>query len=254
MRGLWDDPTFHELIQGGTASAAPANVSAPTTADSEAQERPAPGGPSAEKKIKLTLTQDDLAKIPHREPAKNVSRAEVQQALKAFLEDLAKAQKNNRDLDVKSTDKVWQADVTLHEGLQEATVPYTPTGGDGHLYQPADLAAKIAACLPDEIPGANFEKLQKMKPKETELSPDTITGQLHKKYAETRDAIASKLPKRIQKYAKSAMDMVIQKGAAYVLEKGLDELDIPSDLKDGVKKVVEDFVKKSTEGKSESDE
>ena len=227
MSRLWADPTFEDAIQKRLAA--------------PADEKP--------RQPNLRLTDEDLAKIPHREPSKTVPRAEVEAALKTFLEGLAKAQKNNKDLDVKSTDKVWQADMTLHKDLPGEL--FTPKAGDGRLYQPADLARKIAQLLPDEIPRANFDNFLKLKATDTLLPPDTIVGQLHKKYAETRDAIAAKLPKKIQKYAKSAMDMVVEKGAAYVLDKGLDELDIPSDLKDGVKKVVEDYVKQIAEGKSD---
>ena len=202
------------------------------------------------KQPKLTLTEDDLAKIPHTEPPKVATRAEVEQALKKFLEELAKAQKNKNNV-VRSTDKVWQADVALHEGLtDDGRGPFTPTGGDGHDYEAADLAGKIAGQLPDTIPIENYKKFLKLTAKDTAL-PGSTTDQIRKKYEEARDRIVAKLPEKVRGLAKKGMDLAVEKGLPYVADAALKGAGVSSDVEGEMKKAVEDYAKKITGDKSQ---
>jgi outer membrane protein OmpA-like peptidoglycan-associated protein len=196
------------------------------------------------KKPDLTLDLDDLEKIPHTPPSKTVKREEVKKALEKFLLDVGKVQKH-KDNVVTSSDKVWQADMTLHKDVNSPLGPYTPTGGDKKSYQASELAEKMAQRLPDEIPKENFEKFLKMTPTETEL-PGSVTDQIRKKYEEKRDGIVNKLPKKLQGIAKKGMDAAISKGIPYVLDQALKETDLPEGVEDAMKKIVEDYTKEIT--------
>ena len=211
------------------------------------------GPASAKRPPNLRLSDEQLEKIPHKEPPKEVTRAEVQQALQKFLDDLALSQKNQHQT-VRSTDKVWQADVILHQDLtDDARGPYTPKGGNGHDYDTADLASKIAGQLPDTIPIANYNKFLKLTAKDTIL-PGSTTDQLHKKYEETRDKIVAKLPEKVRDLARKGMDMAIEKGIPYAVDAALKGAGINSDAEGEMKKVVEDYTKKMTGNNDGGDE
>src|SRR5262249_50384746 len=140
-------------------------------------------------------SDDDLRKIADKDARKVVPRSEVEQALKKFLGELAVAQKSKHNA-VKSTDKVWQADVALHQNLEnDVNGPITPKGGDGEEYDAGELASKIAGQLPDTIPIENYNRFLKLTPTDTVL-PGSTTDQIHKKYEEARDAIVAKISKK----------------------------------------------------------
>jgi hypothetical protein len=194
---------------------------------------------------RLRLTDEEIENIPHKEPPRVVTRDQVQQALQKFLEDLATAQKSKHHA-VRSTDKVWQADVTLHLGLtDDISGPYTPRGGDGRDYDVADLAARIARQLPDSIPIANYNNFLKLKPTDTSL-PGSITDQLRKKYEEKRDEIVARLPEKVRKIAREAMDLAIEKGVTYVVDAALKGAGINSDAEGEMKQAVQNYLKKIT--------
>jgi predicted Fe-Mo cluster-binding NifX family protein len=110
----------------------------------------------------------------------------------------------------------------------------------------------IAALLPDEIPKANYHKFLKLKAQDTAL-PGSLAEQLHKKYEETRDQIVSKLPKKLQKLAKEGMDLAVEKGVSYAADQALKAAGLPSDVEEGMKKVVDDYLKQVVEGESKED-
>ena len=242
MREVWADPTFIDLLKQGQESA----------------DTPAPGsmrmrkdGDDKAKTPNLHPSDDDMRKIANKEARKVVPRAEVEQALKKFLGELAVAQKSKNNA-VKSTDKVWQADVALHYNLEnDVNGPITPKGGDGKDYDAGELARKIAGQLPDTIPIENYNRFLKLRAVDTAL-PGSTTDQIRKKYEETRDGIVSKISKKfgdkIGKLAKKAMDAAVEKGVSYVADKALEEAGVNSDE---MKKAVDDYIKKVTGGKDD---
>src|SRR5580765_7241402 len=106
MRDLLTDPTFLDLIKTE-------QTDADTPAPSPDSLRMRKEGDAKPKTPNLRPSDEDMRKIADKEPRKVVPRAEVEQALKKFLGELAVAQKSKHN-SVKSTDKVWQADVALH--------------------------------------------------------------------------------------------------------------------------------------------
>jgi outer membrane protein OmpA-like peptidoglycan-associated protein len=236
-RGATDSFDKDDLAQNRRATIkAPAGWSAPSPDAPPIDIRKPP-------KIDLKLPPDYFDKHP---VPTTVPRAQVKRELEKFLIDLGQAQGHKTKNVVTSSDKVWQADVTLHKGLG-ATVPYTPTGGDKNSYQASELAEKIASRLPDEIPRENFENFLKLKPAETKL-PGSFTEQLHEKYVEARERLVKKLPEKVQDLARKAIDAAVQKGVSTAVETALEGVDIDKGMKDAMKELVDDFVKKSTEG------
>ncbi len=256
MQNLWSDPVFLDSIQKKQAAGeATAGADDSTQAES-AEASPTPtslsmrkDGDAQPKTPNLRLSDQQIANIPHKEPPKCVTRAEVEKALKKFLEDLATAQKSKHNA-VRSSDKVWQADAALHQGLtDDASGPITPKGGDGKDYDADELAAKIAGQLPDTIPIENFNRFLKLKPTDTVL-PGSTTDQIRKKYEEKRDSIAAKITQKFGetagKLAKKAMDAAVEKGVGFVADQALKGAGVPADAQDEMKKAVDDYVKKAT--------
>jgi hypothetical protein len=198
----------------------------------------------------LRLSKEQADKILDAEPPKSVTRAEVEKALKKFLADLAIAQKSKHNA-VRSTDKVSQVDIALHQGLaDDAKGPYTRTGGDGKDYDAGELASKIAGQLPDTIPMENYRRFLKLTPTDTVL-PGSTTDQIRKKYEEERDSIVAKVSQKfgekVGKLAKKAMDAAVEKGVSFVADKALQEAGVDSGE---MKKAVDDYVKKAIGDKS----
>jgi hypothetical protein len=241
MKDLWADPTFLDSIQNDQASA---DSAAPAPAPGSLHMRT--DGDDKPKTPNLRPSDEDLKKIADKEPRKCVPRAEVEEALKKFLGELAVAQKSKHNA-VKSTDKVWQADVALHQNLEnDVNGPITPKGGDGKEYDAGELASTIAGQLPDTIPIENYNRFLKLKPTDTVL-PGSTTDQIRKKYEEARDGIVAKISKKfgdkIGGLAKKAMDAAVEKGVSYVADKALEDAGVNSDE---MKKAVDDYIKKVT--------
>ena len=168
-----------------------------------------------------------------------VPRDQVARALKDFLGKLAAGQKAKT---LKATGRAQVAEFTLRRDLPGE--PFVKNG-DQKDYAPDDLAAKIAANLPDRIPAANFSAFLKMKPVE-ETKPGSVTDQLHRKYEEERDKLVKKLPKSIQEAAKKAIDAAVEKGIPFVADEVLGGL--PSGVKDEAQKFVDEYTKRITGG------
>jgi hypothetical protein len=204
----------------------------------------APGGPSSlsmrPRPSRLDQSRDDAVRKLAGESS-DVSRQQVEDELKEFLEKLAKAQKTRS---VKVTDKVLSVDRVLHDGMG-ADLPPLLKSGDSGDYEPADLARKLAGALPERIPAANLARFRALKP--VELTPEgSMTDQIHRKYAEERDALVHRLPKSIQGLAVKAIDAAIEKGVPLAAEKIFGGLGAGSELEGIVKQFTDDWSKKVT--------
>jgi len=180
----------------------------------------------------------------------------VEQELKKWLQKLGKAQ-NHKDDKVRSTTVVRLAEERLHgrgypPGEDDNLKAITPTDGDQQDYSVSDLTRKIIEKLPPKgIAKKNFEHFKKLAAEDVKLPPKTVTGQLNKKFHELRDKLVSKLPKAVQPWAKKGIDKLIEKGRDYAIDKVIEEVGVPENLKGEVKKALEDYLKKITEDESE---
>jgi hypothetical protein len=218
------------------AGAAPGGVS-PSRSD-------APGAPASlsmrSRGSALDQSRDDaLHKIAGE--SSDVPRRQVENELKEFLSALATAQKTKT---VRVTDKVMSADRVLHDGLGAASPPVLKEG-DPTDYDPAVLAKKMAAALPDTIPAGNAANFRKLKPVEVGRE-GSITDQIHHKYEEERDALIHRLPKSIQGLAKKAIDAAVEKGIPLAAEQIFSGLGAGSELENVVKQFSDEWAKKIT--------
>ncbi|HUH83476.1 MAG TPA: hypothetical protein VLX85_02640 [Stellaceae bacterium] len=231
------DITAHRAGVGAAAATAPVTPSAGAPGAAAAT-----GDPSMPRDLGMRpkgglprLDQDAAERIVGTDT--DVPRDQVERALKDFLEKLAAGQKAKM---LKATGRAQVAEFTLRNGV--AGEPYVRSGDDKD-YAPDDLAAKIAANLPDRIPAANFAAFRNLKPIE-EKKPGSVTDQLHGKYVEERDRLVKKLPKSIQGAARKAIDAAVEKGLSFAADHVLQG--VSADLKDEAQKFVDDYTKKIT--------
>jgi outer membrane protein OmpA-like peptidoglycan-associated protein len=131
---------------------------------------------------------------------------------------------------------------------QEASKTLDPTDELRELVQ-AEYARLVA--LQKALAGNPMKPTGTPLPDPPKKKPDpTYTEMVQKKWKEWKNDIASKLPKKARDYAKKAMDMVLEKGLPYVLDQGIKELGVPSDIEEQVKNAAEEFAKKVTDDKS----
>lgn len=207
-----------------------------------------------DKKPDLTVKRDPNPPIPRPKPPETVKRAVVEQELTKWLQALGKSQGHKGGV-VVATKTVRDAELRLHGnypgGEPDNREPVTPPDGETIGHEADKVAQKIVQNLPDPVSKKNFDLFKKLKPEDVKLPPTTVTGQLNKKYHEIRDKLVGKLPKKIQPYVKKAIDKLIEKGRDYALDKVINEVGVPADLKDEVKKALEDYLKKITDDESE---
>ena len=173
-----------------------------------------------------------------------VSLDMVKQELTTFLKKLGQSQ-GRKDGSVISTDKAWQADGKLHQGYPLGGSSYTKEGAtvhDGQLYKAGDLADKVLADLPPEIPKKNFEDFKKLLPTDTP-EPKTLLDRAKEKLKKKAEEVFADfgIPKKwwptIEDFVKNHTPDAI------------DRLPVDSKLKDAMKKAY-DKLTKSDEDKA----
>src|SRR5262245_2819597 len=218
--------------------------SAPTGPGRLSMRDPKPLTGDKDKKVDLNVHKDPNSSPPPLKP-EVVPIATVEQELKRWLQKLGKSQ-NHKDDKVRSTAIVRVAEEKLHgrgypPGEDDNLEATTPVDGDQQDYSVSDLARKIIAKLPPKgIAKKNFDHFKKLGAEDIKLPPKTVTGQLNKKFHELRDKLVSKLPKAVQPWAKKGIDKLIEKGRDYAIDKVIQEVGVPENLKGEVKKALED--------------
>jgi len=177
----------------------------------------------------------------------DVPRAQVERELKDWLTALSGNQPNMRGK-VRGTDIVAEAERRLRKGLPGA--PLMPRG-DGKDYEPGALAKQLADNLPPMVPGENVAEFRKLSTRDAPKERTTAEA-LHDKYKEERDELTRKLPKSLQDWAKKGLDAVVEKGAPYVLDKGLGAANVDSKLQGEIKDFAEKWAKKVTGNEDQS--
>jgi hypothetical protein len=173
----------------------------------------------------------------------DIPRRQVEDALKEFLSQLAKAQKTAT---VKVSDKVLSVERVLHDGLGADSPPLLKSG-DSRDYEPADLARKIADALPDALPAANMAVFRRLRPVEF-ADAGGMTDQIRRKYEEERDKLLLRLPESIRGVAKKAIESAVEKGVPFAAGQIFSGLGAGSGIQNDVKKFVADWAKKVTDG------
>jgi len=171
----------------------------------------------------------------------DVPRAQVERLLKDWLAALSGNQPNMKGK-VRATDIVAEAERRLRKGLPGSHVM---PRGDNKDYDPGALAKQIADKLPPMVPAANVAEFRKLTSRDAPKDRTTAEA-LHDKYNEERDELVKKLPKSLQDYAKKGLDAVVEKGAPYVLDKGLGAANVDSKLQGEIKDFADKWAKKIT--------
>jgi hypothetical protein len=191
-------------------------------------------------------------------PKKPMTKDEFVKEVTDFLKELAK-QQGSTDGKVKSTDKVWQVDIAVNQGLGGTRGP-TKRGGEGGLYDPAELARKITKDLPDPVPEENVKRLRRLKPIDVPVDL-TLKDHLHKKWKEFQGKVHKViddlpvLPQKAKDYLKKKFDEAVKDGAEWILDKALEEVEkevkVPEDVKKKIKEYYQEQMKDIMEGEEE---
>jgi hypothetical protein len=198
---------------------------------------PPPKPPPPTKKPDLT------PKLP--DAPDTVPRAQVERALKDFLEEVRQSQGGPK---VRASPKVHTAGRTLSEDLDDArqNIDSFLLNNKGE-FEPGDLAKRIADLLPDHIPGKNYRNFLKLKTTDTSgQKPKTLTEKLSEKVREEIRDFAGTLPKSIQGPAEKLITTAIEKGSVALADKGIAQLTGDSKIQNAVHKFVDEYVKKLT--------
>ncbi len=191
----------------------------------------------------LNLSPKDLQNLD----VSTVSRDDVEQVLTEFFTKLQAAQGGQS---LRITDRVRQAGQAVGQGLPSAdTKIKTILSNDRENTQPATLARRIAGCLPDRIPRANFDNLLKLAPKELQgTEPQSLSGALAKLLGKEVAAAVSVLPKQFQDAVKKGIADAIASGIVAAVDKAMSDSPLDQQTKNAIHSAVEAAIKQKESG------
>ncbi len=150
---------------------------------------------------------------------------------------------------------MWQADNALNQGFGGTRGP-TKRGGEGGRYDPEQLAKDIIRDLPDIVPDKNVKQFREVAKDPTDKPVDlTLTDHMHEKYKAFHDEVDKLidgiplLPKKAKDFLKEKMDEAVKKGAEWILDKAMDEVNVPDDAKKKLKELYQERLKEIVDGK-----
>lgn len=202
--------------------------------------------PEGDKPIRLYPPDEEMRKVvgdPKPPEPCTVKRAEVETELTDFLTKLAKAQGTRS---VKVTDRVRLAGNALAKGLGDLPMKMmTALQDDRFNFEPKDLAHKIAAVLPDEIPCENFEALKKMAPKEIgQAGGKSVLDAVYEKVVDpVVKAVTKPFPEAVQKKALELAHDAVEKGVSAGVKAAAKQLGLDDKGQEAIEQAVEAAIK-----------
>lgn len=223
---------------------------APQLRDAKAPQQP--DAPKAQPSINLKLTDDQLQKIVGDPKPCTVARDEVEKELADFLTKLAAAQKTQS---VKVTDRVRLAGNALTQGNQQANQQmHALLADDRFNYNPKELAHKMAALLPDQIPCENVDKFRQMQPKDINVpGQKSVLDAINEKVVDpVVKKITSGLPESVQKKALDLAHSAVEKGISAGVKAAAAGLGLDSNGQDAMEQAVEAAIKEKGQSPQQS--
>ncbi|MBV9758826.1 MAG: OmpA family protein [Alphaproteobacteria bacterium] len=217
----------------------------------DAKAPPPPDAPKAQPPINLKLTDEQLQKIVGDKPC-TVSRDDVEKELADFLTKLAAAQKTQS---VKVTDRVRLAGNALTQGNQQANQQMNALLADDRFnYNPKELAHKMAALLPDQVPCENVDKFRQMQPKDINVpGQKSVLDLVNEKIVDpVVKKITGGLPESVQKKALELAHSAVEKGVSAGVKAAAKDLGLDSNGQDALEKAVEAGIKEKGQNPQQS--
>jgi outer membrane protein OmpA-like peptidoglycan-associated protein len=247
-----DDPRQNRRAM---LSPAPPKAKAPTGGTgSFSMRNPKPVG-KKDKQPNLNVPDKIKDQILNEKPKapKPTTKDEFVTKVTDFLKELAKRQ-GSSDGKVTSTDKVWQVDMKVNQGLGGPRGP-TKRGGEGGRYDPGKLAEQITKDLPDPVPEELVKGFPgKLRPTDEPVDL-TLKDHLHKKWKEVQGKIHKFiddlpiLPKKAKDFLKEKFDEAVKKGAEWILDQAMGQVNLPEEAKKKLKEYYQKHMKEIMEGK-----
>jgi hypothetical protein len=199
----------------------------------------------------VRLTDEDAKRIIDKPstPAKpcTVPRADVEAALTDYLKKVMKVQRTKT---VTITLGIRTVAHILAEGLGDADGKIaTLLHDDSRGEEPGDLAHRIAALLPAEIPCANFDEFKKQAPGQISMpKAKSMLDSIYEKIVDpVVDKLASPLPDQARTKLRELAHDAVEKGSSAGLKAAAATLGLDPTGQDALVKAVEGAIKTKRE-------